>query len=243
MAFEAIQTALRVVYPPRCTLCGGLVESEFGLCGPCWRDTPVLAGLVCDLCGCPLPGEEAGSDARCDDCLRVARPWQKGRAALIYKDNARKLVLALKHGDRHDVVPLAATWMKGAAAPLMVPECLFVPVPLHWTRLLKRRFNQSALLAQAAAKELNAAWCPDVLKRVRRTPSLDGKGMEARFATLDAAIRVRKGRRVMIHGRVVILVDDVMTSGATLAACAGALLAGGAAEVRTLTLARVVKDA
>ncbi len=244
MAFEAIQTALRVVYPPRCTLCGGLVESEFGLCGPCWRDTPVIAGLVCGLCGTPLPGEgQAEEGAHCDDCLRTARPWQAGRAALIYKDNARKLVLALKHGDRHDVVPLAASWMKTAAAPLMAPRALLVPVPLHWSRLLRRRFNQSALLAQAVARRLNADWCPDVLERVRRTPSLDGMGAEARFAALAGTMAVRPGRRARIDGRVVILVDDVMTSGATLGVAADSLHQAGAAEVRTLTLARVVKDA
>lgn len=219
------------------------MDSEFGLCGPCWRDTPVISGLVCGSCGSPLPGEDEGGEARCDECLRIARPWQKGRAALIYKDNARKLVLALKHGDRHDIVPLAAKWMKLAAEPLLEPKCLFVPVPLHWSRLLKRRFNQSALLSQAVAKRVNMDWCPDVLERVRRTPSLEGLGVDARFVTLDAAIGLRQGRRVMVEGRTVILVDDVMTSGATLAACASALLSGGAAEVRTLTLARVVKDA
>ena len=243
MAFEAIQTALRVVYPPRCTLCGGLVDSEFGLCGTCWRDTPVIAGLVCDTCGSPLPGEADETTETCDDCLRIARPWQRGRAALIYKGNARKLVLALKHGDRHDIVPLAAKWMRQAAGPLVKPQTLFVPVPLHWTRLLRRRFNQSALLAQAVARQVNMHWSPDVLERVRRTPSLDGLGFDARFMTLESAIRVREGRRLMIQGRSVILVDDVMTSGATLAACASALLDGGAAEVSTLTLARVVKDA
>jgi ComF family protein len=242
MAVNAIQTALRLVYPPRCTICGGLVDSEFGLCGPCWRDTPVISGLVCDTCGVPLPGEDRGEPEHCDDCLRVARPWRRGRAALLYRDNGRKLILALKHGDRHDIVRLAAVWMAGAVRPILLEQALFVPVPLHWTRMLKRRFNQSAILAQAVAKRVGHECCPDLLVRQRRTQILDGLGHDARFAAVDSAIRVQAGRRHRIQGRPVVIVDDVMTSGATLSACAQACFAGGAQDVCILTLARVAKD-
>ncbi|MEO1138763.1 MAG: ComF family protein [Pseudomonadota bacterium] len=242
MALGAIQTALRLVYPPRCTLCGGMVDSDFGLCGSCWRDTPVIAGLTCDACGVPLPGDIQDSTVQCDDCLKTARPWSHGRAALIYRDNARRLVLSLKHGDRHDIVPLAAKWMAQVVVPLLQADTLIVPVPLHWTRLLKRRFNQSALLAQATADLVGRPWCPDLLCRVRRTPSLDGLGFDARFQTLDRSVRVQGRRRHRIQGRNVILVDDVMTSGATLAACTQACFAGGAKDVSILTLARVAKD-
>lgn len=242
MAVNAIQTALRLVYPPRCTICGGLVDSEFGLCGPCWRDTPVISGLVCDTCGVPLPGEDRGEAEQCDDCLRVARPWRRGRAALLYRDNGRKLILALKHGDRHDIVRLAAVWMAGAVRPILVEQALFVPVPLHWTRMIARRFNQSALLAQAVADRVGHAWCPDLLIRQRRTQVLDGLGPDARFGAVDAAIAVKPGRRHHIQGRPVVIVDDVMTSGATLSACVQACFAGGAQDVCILTLARVAKD-
>lgn len=243
MTLKAIQTALRLIYPPRCTLCGGMVDSDFGLCGPCWRDTPLISGLVCDLCGVPLPGDAHEGTEHCDDCLKTARPWSHGRAALVYRDNARDLVLSLKHGDRHDIVPLAAKWMARAAAPLVRTDTLFVPVPLHWGRLLKRRFNQSALLAQATANLVGQSFCPDLIQRVRRTPSLDGLGFNARFQTLDGAIRIQNRRRHGVQGRSVILVDDVMTSGATLSACTQACFAGGAKDVSVLTLARVAKDA
>ncbi|TKA95662.1 ComF family protein, partial [Cereibacter changlensis] len=98
-----LQAALRLLYPPQCLTCDALVTTDFGLCGPCWRETPFITGLVCDLCGTPLPGEDPGHAVHCDDCLTLARPWARGRAALLYKDNGRRIVLALKHGDRLDL--------------------------------------------------------------------------------------------------------------------------------------------
>ncbi|WP_135502705.1 ComF family protein [Roseovarius aestuariivivens] len=242
MAHAAIQTAIRLIYPPRCTLCGGLVDSDHGLCGPCWRDTPVISGLVCDTCGVPLPGTDAGTPEHCDDCLRVARPWDHGRAALLYRDNARRLVLALKHGDRHDIVRLATRWMAQAAGPLLAADTLIAPVPLHRLRLLSRRFNQSALLAQGLARVTGHAYCPDLLLRRKRTKTLDGLGFEARFSMLQDAITVHPRRATLLHNRPVLLVDDVMTSGATLSASAQACHAAGASGVAILTLARVAKD-
>lgn len=240
---KALQTALKLIYPPRCTICGGMVDSDFGLCGPCWRDTPIISGLCCDTCGVPLPGEDDGRPEYCDACLTIARPWTRGRAALLYKDNGRKLVLSLKHGDRHDIVRLAANWMSQAARPLLRQDTLVAPVPLHWTRMLKRRFNQSSLLAQALARQTGSLVCPDLLIRLRATRSLDGLGQKDRFDTLDQAIGVKPGRRHRIVGRNVLLVDDVMTSGATLSACAQACFSAGAGDVCVLTLARVAKDA
>lgn len=237
-----LRSALRLIYPPRCSLCGGLVDSDFGLCGPCWRDTPVISGTTCDLCGVPLPGESVGGIERCDDCLRIARPWTRGRAALVYRDNARRIVLALKHGDRHDLVPLAATFMAGIISRDLPPDAIFVPVPLHWTRMIKRRFNQAALLAQAVARRTGHDWCPDALLRRKQTRSLDGLSADARFATLQSAIIPHRSRVQKLAGRTVVLVDDVMTSGATLAAAAEACVNAQARDVQTLVLARAARD-
>ena len=240
---SGLQTALHLIYPPRCTICGDQVESDFGLCGPCWRDTPFISGLVCDACGVPLPGEEdAGQVVHCDDCLKIARPWKRGRAALLYRDNGRRLVLALKHGDRQDVVRPAALWMARAAKPLLTDNTLIAPVPLHWVRMLRRRFNQAALLAQAVADEVGLACCPDLLIRPRRTRSLEGLGFDARHQTLDGAIKAHPKRRHRMAGRHVLIVDDVMTSGATFSAAAQACFASGAKDVSILALARVAKD-
>lgn len=236
-----MQTLVQMVYPPRCLSCGGLVETDFGLCGACWRDTPFISGLTCDLCGTPLPGQSDHAE-HCDDCLTVARPWAQGRAALVYADKARRLVLALKHGDRHDIVEPAGRWMARTTRPIVRPDSLVVPVPLHLHRLLSRRYNQAALLAQALAQELDCDWCPDALERVAATPSLDGKSRDERFSTLHGRIAVSRYRADMIAGRPVLVVDDVMTSGATLAACAEACFAAGATEVCVSVLARVAKS-
>ncbi|WP_306114179.1 MULTISPECIES: ComF family protein [unclassified Roseovarius] len=237
------QTVLHLIYPPRCTVCSVNVDSDFGLCGACWRDTPFISGLCCDLCGVPLPGQETGAAEICDDCLRTDRPWSRGRAALVYRDNARKLVLALKHGDRQDVVRPASVWMAQAAKPLLCDGMLIAPIPLHWMRLLKRRYNQSALLAKGIAAETGLSHCPDLLIRPRHTQSLGGLDHDARFSTLSNAIDVHPKRRHRLAGRPVLLIDDVMTSGATLAAATEACLSSGAKDVCTLTLARAARDA
>jgi predicted amidophosphoribosyltransferase len=190
-----------------------------------------------------MPGEETGKPEHCDDCLTIARPWSRGRSALLYKDNARTMVLALKHGDRLDLARPAAQWMLRAAGPILEPGMLVAPVPLHWMRLFLRRYNQSVLLSQALAGAAALEHCPDLLTRSRSTPRQEGRGRDARFANVQGVIALhpRQGKRA--EGRHVLLVDDVMTSGATLAAAAEACVAGGARAVSVLTMARVAKDA
>ncbi len=232
---------LRLVYPSQCLLCDAQVETDFALCGPCWRETPFLMGLVCSLCGAPLPGQDTGEEVHCDDCLTIARPWSRGRSTLLYQDHGRRIVLSLKHGDRDDLAAPVAGWMARAAAPLLTDRTLIVPVPLHWRRLLKRRYNQSAMLAKALAPLVGHPVALDALIRARATASLGTKGRDDRFRTLDGAIRPHPRRGRAMAGRDVLLIDDVMTSGATLAACAEAARAAGADDVCVLTLARAAK--
>ena len=239
MLQTGLQTALRMIYPPRCLACGALVDQNNGLCAACFAETPFVTGLVCDLCGVPLPGfSEHG--VHCDECMSLGRPWVNGRASLRYEGVARKLVLGLKHGDRHDIVQTAVDWTVGAL-PRQAPNAVVVPVPLHLTRLLRRRYNQSALLAQGISRRLELEFCPDALLRNRRTCSLDGKSRDARFAELADAIIVNPKRSGHIKDRPVLLVDDVMTSGATLSACSLACLSAQCREICVIVLARVAK--
>jgi predicted amidophosphoribosyltransferase len=237
-----MQSVLRLLYPPQCVMCEARLDQDFALCAACWRDTPFVAGLACDLCGTPLPGTDPGQPAHCDDCMVLARPWKLGRAAMGYRDNGRKIVLALKHGDRTDLARPGAAWLKVAGRDLLGPGVAIAPVPVHWTRLARRRYNQAALLARELAGLTGLDWLPDALIRSKRTAMLDGLTRDERFAALVAAIRPHPSRGHRLRDRRVVLIDDVMTSGATLAAATEACHAGGATEVSVLVLARVAKD-
>ncbi len=217
------------------------MDSDFGLCGDCWRDTPFIGGTVCDACGVPLPGGQGEAAARCDQCLSHPPPWNRGRAVMLYAGTARRLVMQLKHGDRQDIAAPAARWLAEAAQGLTRPDMLIAPVPLHRWRLLGRGYNQSALLTRRLGPHLGLRDIPDLLQRPRATPSLDGKSRTERQGILAEAIRVTPRHAGAVAGRPVLLVDDVMTSGATFSAATGALLAAGSGPVTVLALARVGK--
>ncbi|MFT3690572.1 ComF family protein [Paenirhodobacter sp.] len=235
----ATQT-LHVLFPPRCIGCGAPVGTDFGLCGECWRETGFITGLACDCCGAPLPGED--DSAICDECLHTPRPWKRGRAAIRYAGTGRKLVLAFKHGDRLDLARPLGEWLARAVAPIIEEGMVVAPVPLHRLRLLKRRYNQSALLARQIGRSARIPHIPDLFERIRATPSQEGKDREERFANLSGALRVNPRRVPEILGRPVLIVDDVLTSGATLAAATEAALAAGASHVHVAALARVSRD-
>lgn len=237
-----MQRALALIYPDQCVLCSELVAENGGLCPACWRDTPFIVGLACELCGAPLPGDGEGTPEICDDCRSMKRPWARGRAALAYRGGGRRLVLGLKHGDRTDIVPAAAKWMARAGRDLLEPDTLLVPVPIHWRRLLRRRYNQAAELARAIARVTGHDACPDALVRMRATPRLEGMTVDERIAAVEDSMAVRPRCEAVLRGRRVCLVDDVMTSGATLGAAARAIHASGATRVSVLVLARAVKE-
>lgn len=239
---RAARLVLDTLYPPHCLACDAAVLEPGTLCGRCWAEAAFVTGLSCDKCAAPLPGDPAEAPILCDDCLRVARPWSHGRAALLYGGTGRQLVLALKYGDRHDIARPAGRWLARQAAPLCRADTLVVPVPLHRARLFHRRYNQSGLLALALGRELDRPALPDLLLRTRRTGIQDGLSRAARFENQQGAIAPRPARAKRIEGRHVLLVDDVMTSGATLAAAAEACFAAGADDVDVIVLARVLRE-
>lgn len=242
-----VKAVLGLLYPQQCLACGQIVASDGDtsrLCSDCWREARFISGAICGRCGASLPDDGTGQAdvASCDDCLSMARPWQDGRAALVYAGTGRQLVLALKHGDRPDLAPTLGEWVAAAAAPVIRPDMVVTAIPLHMRRLIRRRYNQSALLARHVARIHDLPYLPDLLQRCRHTPTQDHRGVSDRFANICDSIRVRSRQRYSITGREVLVIDDVMTSGATLTAATDALLAAGSGPVHVAVLARAVKD-
>ena len=235
---QALKTTLiDTIYPPRCLACTAATDQPHGLCPACWRDTHFIAGTTCRSCGVPLIGE-AGAEDVCESCLRHPPAWDRGAAAILYAGAGRRMVLALKHGDRLDMVRPLAGWMAAAGRDILAAADVIAPVPLHWRRLLGRRYNQSAELARRLGRIAGRPVVGDLLLRRRATQPQDGN-RAARAANQAGAFAVNPRRAAAVAGRSVVVVDDVLTSGATLSACAECLRAAGAARVDVLALARV----
>lgn len=234
------RVVLDALLPPRCLACGTLVGEPGALCPECFSGVEFLVDPVCAACGDPFelpmtPG------ALCAVCIEDPPPWRHARAVFKYDGVARDLILRFKHADRTDIAPAFARWMLRAARPMIDAADLIVPVPLHRGRLMKRRYNQAALLARQLDKlsvRAPGRFAPNLLVRARKTPPQEGMGRAARKRNVRAAFALTEPDAV--RGRVVVLVDDVMTTGATVGECAKVLRRAGAVAVDVVTVARVV---
>jgi ComF family protein len=229
-----------MVLPPRCLVTGDVVDSPGMVSPSAWTDLRFIGAPLCAACGYPFEFE-IEKEALCASCLRERPRYESARSALIYDDASRGVILRFKHGDRTEGVPVLAGWMERAGAAMLRDADLIVPVPLHRWRLLARRYNQSALLAQALAKRSGRNCVADVLVRVRATGTQGRKGFRERYRNVRGAFTVNPKRLGALQGKSIVLVDDVHTSGATIEECTKTLLNAGAAKVHVLTLARVVK--
>ncbi|MEM1268080.1 MAG: ComF family protein [Pseudomonadota bacterium] len=239
-SLHALKRALDLVYPPQCAGCDTQTTAPHGLCPTCWRDTDFITGAICHLCGAPVPLAEPGQVALCEPCLAAPPNWDAGRAAILYRGTGRRIVLSLKHGDRLDLVRTVAGWMQRAAPDLVAEADVIAPIPLHWRRYVQRRYNQAAEIAKALGRASPAEVIPDLLTRPRATPPQEGMDRETRFETQRGALTL--ARPGAVAGRSILLIDDVMTSGATLAAATEALRGAHPARVAVLVLARVARD-
>ena len=232
--------ALDLLLPPRCLACGHEITGAEGLCPECWNDLRLLAPPWCRCCGFPLPYASAEAPL-CASCAARAPAFDRARSAVRYDASSSRLILGFKRGGRLDGVGLFARWMAQAGEELLADTDLILPVPLHRWRLVRRGFNQSAVLAQRIARISGRAWHPGLLRRHRATLSQQGLSASERERNITStAFGVPRPER--IAGARVLLVDDVLTTGATVAACVTVLRRAGAQSVDVLTLARVVRD-
>lgn len=230
---------LDTLIPAQCLGCQEIVDTPGALCASCWPKIRFIERPYCDACGVPFDFD-VGAGALCPACIRDRPEYERGRSAVVYDDGSRGLILGLKYGDRTDAVRSFARWMMRAGNEVLADADMLVPVPLHWTRLFTRRYNQSALIAHALGKIANVPVAPDLLVRTRRTPPLGGLGASQRSTTMRNVIDMHPRRRRDLSGCRVVLIDDVHTTGSTLRSCSRTLLNAGAEAVDVLTVARTV---
>lgn len=238
---EALRPVIDLVYPPRCPLCGEGLSAQTGLCSTCWAGLVIPGDPACTLCQRPF-AHRSEEGTICAPCLTTPPRHDGIAAATLYNDVSRRLVLSFKHGRRISLARMLARLMI-ARIPALEGEWRIVPVPLHRGRLWQRGFNQSALLAREIAIAKMHPLIVDGLMRRKATPRLGGLGRKARARALSGAIAVNARHLAEIRGRNILLVDDVLTSGATSEACVAALKRAGAGRVIVSCFARVLDEA
>jgi len=236
-ARTVLRAALDLALPPLCAACREPVESK-GLCPACWSKLSFITRPYCERLGIPFL-YDPGPGILSMEAIADPPAYRRARAAVRFDEISRALVHALKYGDRLDLSPMLGRWMSLAGRELLTEADALVPVPLHWRRLWARRFNQSAMLAATISAESGVPVAATALKRVKATVQQVGLTRAERAANVQGAFRVPDEAKAAVVGRRLVVVDDVLTSGATLEGCARALLRAGAANVDVLVFARV----
>jgi ComF family protein len=236
---SVFRVVLDVALPPLCPSCREPLGEGIGLCATCWSKLSFIEPPFCARLGIPFT-YDPGPGLLSMEAIANPPAYDRARAAVRYDDVARALVLSFKYGDRLDLAPILGRWMARAGTELMHEADALIPVPLHWRRLWARRFNQSAALAGAISGQCGVPVLHDKLKRVRATSQQVGLSKPQRADNVQGAFQVPPEQKAAVAGRRLVLIDDVLTSGATVDACARALLRAGAAHIDVLVFARVV---
>ena len=232
--------ALDLLLPPTCVLCSMSVDAPGLLCGECFDGLSIIGEPCCGCCGAPFElAWHAVEGGLCQRCLDTPPPFERARAALNYDQASRRLILPFKHGDRIEFAATLGRFMATAGTALWRDADYLVPVPLHRRRLFVRRYNQAALLARAVGRLTGRPVMVDAMARRHATETLGGKSAAERRDTVSGVFSVRTRRSRALEGRRILLIDDVMTSGATVSACAETLLEAGATAVDVLVAVRV----
>ena len=235
---DAAKLALDIALPTLCVACREPVDGE-GVCSDCWAKLSFIAPPFCPRLGIPFV-YDPGPDMLSMEAISNPPAYARARAAVRYDDVARTLVHALKYQDRTDLAPTMGRWMARAGRDLLDGADVLIPVPLHWRRAWHRRYNQSGALARVIERQSGVCVVSEALRRTRPTEQQIGLSRPQRASNVQGAFKVAPDRQALIAGRRIVLVDDVLTSGATVDACARALLRAKAASVDVLVFARVV---
>ena len=227
---------IRLILPPVCPICEAVVDEPHMLCPACFGKLNFITKPYCNKCGRPFEFDVKG-DMTCAACLKNNPPYHVARSVFVYDDGSKKLILPFKHADRTDLTHLLSVFLLQNYKELITNADIIIPVPLYITRLLKRRYNQAALLAKRLAKETKTQYEPMVLYRKRSTASQGHMNAKKRAQNVKGAFAVRHADAIV--GKKILLIDDVMTTGATACECSKVLLKAGAHQVDVLTVARV----
>ena len=243
-AFRLGNRVLDLVFPPSCLACRRAVEAHGALCAACWREIRFIERPFCERLGTPFALDLGAEGLLSPEAVANPPVFSRARAVAHFDEGpARRLVHRLKYGDRLELAGTMGGWMARAGDEILAEADGLVPVPLHWSRLARRRFNQSALLARAISKRCGVPVAVDALARVKATPPQVGLTRTQRALNVQGAFHVAAESRPAVEGRAIVLVDDVLTSGSTINAASRALLRGGAKRVDVLVFARVVVGA
>lgn len=231
------QVVLDFALPPKCLSCRAVVDKHGNICPECWNSMSFIAMHKCHICGLPFQFD-MGNKAVCPHCETSKPRFNKAAAFCKYEGTARKLAINLKFGDGQHLAPHLARMMLNPGADFLAKADFITPVPLHYRRRMSRKYNQASLLARNIAKQSNKSYMPFLLKRTRYTKQQTKLQFRDRHSNVEGAFIATKD----LHGKTVLLIDDVMTTGATLSSCAKALKDKGAKKVYCLVFARVVPD-
>lgn len=236
--FRFLNFILNLFLPPRCALCKKLVQTNHGLCPDCFKQIHFIEEPLCPVCGTPLEYENK-YNCLCANCLNRKPIYTQARSAFVYDSFSRNLILPFKHADKTELAPFLEQLLWRVGKDFITHSDYIIPVPLHWKRLLKRKYNQAGVLAYRLAKRGKKKYLPAALIRVKETVSQGHLGPAQRKKNVKAAFKVSP--KIDLTGKRILLVDDVRTTGATVNACTKVLRQAGASQVYVLTLAMVIK--
>lgn len=245
--YKIIKRGIDLILPPRCPVNGNIVDSVGAISATAWKNLTFISDPYCKCCGLPfaidgLTNTAHETDFLCATCLSLTRSFDRAKSLFVYNDGCRSMILAFKHGDALHLHTTLSPLLWQLGRDFLTPDSILIPVPLHWARLVKRRYNQAAILANEISKLSHVTCWPDALIRTRHTPPQGHKTAKDRYQNVAGAFQLRPSYAQKITDKNIVLIDDVFTTGATLEECARTLKSNGAKSVNILTVARAVKE-